>query len=375
MTRFIQSGIYQPIETFFSPTEEKKSAISFFEFIELLRNEEDFYVNQQNDTKTILSHLRKIFYDIYGWNTQLIRGAKDVSNRYEVTLVSDEQATYPHKLHALVNRSGSKMESNFIRRQVVVKPGDWMNSNVGTVPVIYSNDNQENVLPDGLYCDLGHVLAGMDASNYPAVVAPLPSKLMSLSFLVPHVSNNAFCATWIGDLSSTAGEFLFQYLRDKKPLSELEKQNIVDAFSPGTDMLGNIDSIVIPSLYELNTHDGQRISDILLKYYKNEGNSKSSVYKRYSIFCKLIGLKLSENKGFENKKKWLRKYKKQLRNTTAFYVFTRSKKIRSYLLAFLVWVRYYDKRLCLDEILIAFLEALQNGIQNQIQTNTKSKDE
>ena len=57
------------------------------------------------------------------------------------------------------------MESNFIRRQVVVKPGDWMNSNVGTVPVIYSNDNQENVLPDGLYCDLGHVLAGMDASN------------------------------------------------------------------------------------------------------------------------------------------------------------------------------------------------------------------
>lgn len=356
----------QPIETTFEASADKTTALDLSQFLTLLRSEEDYYRDQVHDTKTILSHLRKIFYDIYGWNKQLIRGAAHISNRYQVTLVADEKATYPNKLYALVKRSGSDMQAAQVKREVLVRPNDWMNPNAGTVPTIYANDNQESILPDGLYCDLGHVLAGMDATNYPEVVAPLPDQLMFLSFLVPHVHNNAFCATWLGDIASSSGEMLFQSLQLKRRLEPTELQALINAFAPGTDMLGNIDSIVIPSVCQLNTHKGERISDILESYYCEGGKYYVFMQKRYSIFCKQIGLLGWDGASFSNEKKWLRKYKRQLRCTTAFYAFTRSEKPRSYFTALKIWLRLYEKHLYLDDLLVAFLLALKENIKKEL---------
>ncbi len=357
--------LYQPINTHFEPSEVKKYAINLAKFLELLRQEEWYYKQQNHDTKEVLSHVRKIFYDLYGWNSQLIRGAAKVSNRYLVKLVPDAMAFYPEKRYALVERSGSNLEPSHLKREVLVRPGDWLNPQAGTVPEIYQNDNQEIILPDHLYCDMGHVLAGMDASNYPMPVAPLPKGLMWLRFLFPHVENNAFCATWLGDIASSAGECLFETIKNKKQLSSAEVQRLIDAFAPGTDMLGNIDSIVIPHVYQLNTRTGWLISDILKDYYSPEGKGYYFMQRRYSVFCGIIGLRGWNGVQFENEREWLVTYKKQLRNTTAFYVYTRMSKLKGLMLALKVWLHLCEPTLNLQAFLELFLEALKKNINTE----------
>lgn len=364
--------LYQPIITYFKPSSVKSYAIDLKKFLFLLREEERYYSAKCRDTKTVLSHVRKIFYDLYGWNTQLIRGAAKISNRYLVKLVPDEQAQYPHKRFALVKRHSKKMKPSHIKREVVVRQGDWLNPNWGTVPEIYANDNQEIILPDNTYCDLGHVLAGMDATNYPMPVAPLPNWLMWLRFFLPHVENNAFCATWLGDIASSAGEFLFEEKRLQRKLTIEEKQHIIDAFAPGTDMLGNIDSIVIPEVYRLNTHKGWLISDILEDYYSPDGKGNYYMQRRYSLFCEIIGLSGWDGAHFKNEKQWIKEYKKQLRSTTAFYLYTRMSGFSGFKLALKTWLRLSERQICLEELLIIFLEVLKKNIKTEpVQKNTK----
>lgn len=357
--------LYQPINTHFEPSTVKKYAISLEKFLELLRQEEIYYKQRKHDTKDVLSHVRKIFYDLFGWNSQLIRGAAKISNRYSVKLVPDKEATYPDKHFALINRAGKTFEPFHLKREVLVREGDWLNANTGTVPEIYQNDNQEVVLPDNLYCDLGHVLAGMDATNYPMPVAPLPDKLMWLRFLLPHVENNAFCATWLGDIASSAGECLFETIKQSSDLSEKEMQKLINAFAPGTDMLGNIDSIVIPHVYKLNTHNGWFVSDILNDYYSQQGKGYYFMQRRYSMFCQIIGLKGWNGECFENEHEWLADYKKQLRSTTAFYVYTRMPKIKGLMLALKVWLRLYERPLKLQQLLLLLLESLKENIKTE----------
>jgi len=357
--------LYQPINTHFEPSTVKRYAINLEKFLELLRQEEVYYKQHKHDTKDVLSHVRKIFYDLFGWNTQLIRGAAKISNRYLVKLVPDDRATFPDKHFALIKRTGKALEPSHIKREVLVREGDWLNSHAGTVPEIYQNDNQEVVLPGNLYCDLGHVLAGMDATNYLMPVAPLPNKLMWLRFMLPHVENNAFCATWLGDIASSAGECLFEYKKLRRELLEKEIQDLINAFAPGTDMLGNIDSIVIPHIYKLNTHSGWLISDILNDYYSQEGKGYYFMQRRYSMFCQIIGLKGWDGEHFENEREWIADFKKQLRSTTAFYVYTRMPKLKGLILALKVWLRLCERPLKLEQFLILLLESLKKNIKSE----------
>lgn len=360
--------LVQPVEENFVPTPQKKEAANLKKFLELLRNEEDFFLGKQHDTKKMVTRLRKIFYDIYGWNKELIRGAAEIQGRYAVQLVDDDNATYPEKSTGGVQRKKA-FEVEHKKRLVTVKPGDWMNPNAGSVPEIYANDNQEVILPNKLYCDLGHVLAGMDAFNYPEPVSPLPNWLMWLHRILPHVDNNMCCATWLGDISSSAGEFLFQKLKKHHTISEEEMQSLIDVFASGPDMLGNIDSFVISNVYNISTNKGLRVSEILSDYYYEGGMGNYFMQRRYSYFCSSVGLKGWNGENFSNEKRWLKYNKRELRTTTAFYIYTRFEKPASIWLAFKIWIGCYRKTLKLNLLLDIFLIALKKLIKQEPENN------
>lgn len=357
-------SLYQPIETHFTPTPEKPEAIDFNYFLQLLQQEENYFKGDQHNTKIMLTRLRKIFYDRYGWNKELIRGAAHIKGRYAVKLVPCNYQNYPVKSSGGVKR---KKDYNIERlcRKVTVKPGDWMNPDTGSVPEIYANDNQEVILPDNLYIDLGHVLAGMDAYNYPQPVSPLPGHLMCLYKLFPHVYNNMSCATWLGDIASVAGEFLFEKFKTGKDLSVEEMQKIIDVFASGPDMLGNIDSFVISSIYNTNTNFGMRITQILEDYYHPGGTGSYYRQRRYSAFCTLTGLQNWDGEKFDNEIAWKKHFVKELRTTTAFYIYTRFVKPKSLWLTFMAWIHQYDALIKVHQLIDILLTALKEGIKKE----------
>ncbi len=349
--------IYQPIKQKFKPTKDKETAITLDKFLELLKNEEDYFKGKQHQTKLMTTRLRKIFYDIYGWNSMLIRGAAETEGRYEVKLVPDHQPT--------PNKNGKGFTPSPMHREVIVKKGDWMNPNAGTTPEIYVDNNQQVILPDGLYCDMGHVIAGMDAYNYFAPVTPLPNWLMGLKRFFPLVDSNVDIVTWLGDIASSAGEFLYKRLEDKRPLTDPEMQKIIDNFAPGVDMLGDIDPYVICELYNTKANDGLRVTEIFKDYYSANGMGAYYRERRCYFFSLNVGLKGWDGNSFSNEEEWMKYYMKQLRNNDAFYIFSRCENFKGIMLALITWLRGY-KHTLRDEILLQiFLNAIKAEIINE----------
>jgi hypothetical protein len=359
--------LIQPIYVRFQPSESKPEAIGLSIFIKLLEQEERYWIGEGHDTKLLISHLRKIFYDIYGWNRELIRGSAKVANRYEVKIVPDKSTVYPQKSSAGHVHHSNDQGVDHRKREVLVKEGDWLNPNAGTVPEIYANNNQQVILPSQWYCDMGHVLAGMDAANFPAPVAPIPDKLMWLRKIlpIPSVDKNTDCSTWLGDISSSAGEFLFYKIKNRTAPNESEEQKLIDAGAPGADMLGNIDSIVIPMVYKLNANTGFSVSQIFRDYYYPGGYGHYFSLRRCQMFCKSVGLKNWNGTNFSNEKKWLRYQSRQLRTTTAFYISTRYSKPMAYIYAGLTWIGWYNRVIKVHQLLVIFLNALKGDIKNE----------
>jgi len=357
--------LYQPIEQTFKPTESKKTAITLDKFLQLLKNEEDYFKGEQHHTKIMITRLRKIFYDIYGWNSQLIRGAAKIEGRYEVKLIESQSAKQ--------RRNHKGFEAKHMYRVVVVKEGDWMNPDAGSVPEIYANNNQTVILPTELYCDLGHVIGGMDAYNHLAPVTPLPNALMLFKRFFPLVNSNMDIVTWLGDIASSAGEFLYKRLEEKRQLTDEEKQKIINSYAPGEDMLGNIDPYVICEVYDTKAEKGLRVTEIFKDYYSETGKGAYYRKRRYQLFCSLIGLKNWDGTKFSNEKKWMRYYLKQLRNNNAFYVFSRSENFIGVVLALITWMRGYKRALDDEQLLEIFLIALKKYINKEPELGSVSK--
>ena len=101
-----------------------------------------------------------------------------------------------------------------------------------------------------------------------------------------------------------------------------EEQNHINLDAPGSDMLGNIDGFVIGHCYNIKSASGKRVTDILSEYYNGSPGKKQPDKLRCQIFCKLIGLGEFDGQNFSNETEWIRLYKKQLRNATAFTTFS-----------------------------------------------------
>jgi hypothetical protein len=86
--------LVQPIVAYApEPGHKPEDVLTVQQLIDLLREEEDYWAGEQTNTKLMITRLRKIFYDEWGWNSELIRGATDIEQRYVVEIVDD--ATVP----------------------------------------------------------------------------------------------------------------------------------------------------------------------------------------------------------------------------------------------------------------------------------------
>jgi len=330
------------------------TALTIDQFMALLKSEEDYFVGQELCTKLQTSRLRKIFYDKYGWDTQLIRKAANIQGRYIVILVpaTKDNATRKCQRHTAKG-------PDFQKREVLVREGDWMNPNAGTTPEIYKDNHQQVIANEGYSIDMGHVLAGMDAMNNIEPVAPLPQKLMFLYKLVPHVTSNADAATWIGDLSSITGDMLFHFLQHKQWPNDEAVQAIINEDAPGADMLGNIDSLNVGQMFDISATNGQRVSNILDEYFDA---IKKAPRLRYTLFCKAVGITLSGNGTIINRSQWINRYKKQLKACTAFYIASRYSKPAAYWYALIIWLGFYKKKLAYRHILSLLLDAIEHKL-------------
>lgn len=343
------------------------------EFIDLLREEERYFKGEEHNTKLMITRLRKIFFDKYGWDKQLIRRAASIEGRYQVSLREDSDDSYLTEGLRIKTRHFDEKGVKHLHRVVTVKKGDWLNPDAGSVPEIYKNNHQEVILRNNWICDMGHVLAGMDALNYPAPVSPLPDALLFLKRLFPLVDNNADAATWLGDMSSISGEFLFEEKKTGNVLNEQQKQKLIDICSSAADNLGNIDSFVIGKTYPINSHNGMRVTDILTDYYLDNGLGSHERYmaERIKVNCYAMGLEKWNGDCFENENEWVSFYSKELRTTTAFYTFTRySKSLRRWFIALKTWMGINDRYLNLNLLLKLYIQALKSIITKyQLKTN------
>lgn len=359
----MQETIYQPIEETFVPTAAKKQAINLTKFIKLLTEEENYYPGEQHNTKLMITRLRKVFYDQWGWSTEVIRGAAKIKGRYKVTMVKAGEKQSHYKSWQK-NRRNKNYDFEGLVPVVVYKKDDKVYpEKAGQVPEIYANDNQEVILPSGWYCDIGHILTGVDAFNYPAPVTPLPKFVSWLYPIFPHVNSNVDFATWLGDVASVAGNYLFYQLQQKK--LDNPEQKAIDEYAPGSDMLGNIDAYVIAGIYNIKATVGARFTQILSDYYTDEGIGKYYREHRCSFFCNTMGLKNWDGEKFENEKQWLKYQVKQLRIATAFYIYGDLKNLTGLGLALKTWMRLLDKQLDLKRLMEIFLQSLKAEIKEE----------
>jgi hypothetical protein len=337
---------------------DTSDVITIQQFIALLREEEDYWAPDQHNTKLMISRLRKIFYDEWGWNSELIRGAKNAENRYTVNIL-ETPTEHTKQLRRFVANTYTPLH-----REVVYSEADkiYGDSRAGEVPFIYKNDKQELRLPIGFMNDIGHVLAGVDAYNHPQVVSPLPGFLMFMAKLFPHVDSNMDVATWLGDIASSSGDFLFDYLRNgRRALTPEQEQHYIDIDAPGSDMLGNIDAYIIAKHYDVGSGNGMRFTDILEDYYFSDNSVQK---KRCSIFCEVIGLKGWNGESFANEDEWLKYYIKHLRNNICFQVFSLAKKdLRTIVVLLRIWMGGFEKVLKKEPLLQIWLKALKENVK------------
>jgi hypothetical protein len=357
--------LVQPILTTSpEPGHELANVLTITEFIALLKEEEDYFPGEQHNTKLMITRLRKIFYDQWGWNSELIRGAANIVMRYQVTIVDDPTT------HAKPVKRYEDNEYQPKHRLVTYTDHDRVfgNTRVGKVPFIFMLDHQETVLPDGHYCDAAHVLAGLDAFNHEQVVTPMPKFLLFLKNLFPHVDSNADIVTWLGDIASSSGDFLFFYLlHDKKPLSADTEQHYINIDAPGSDMLGDVDPYVINRHFNVSSSNGRRITDILEEYYLDDTKGATLRSRRFATFCDTIGLKNWDGTKFANEEAWIGYYTKQLRDNITFQVFSLTEeKFKSVWLLLRIYFNGFKGVLKYDLLLRLFLKALKQLIQQEI---------
>src|SRR5437868_2144677 len=72
-----------------------EDVLTLSQFLDLLKPEEDYFEGEEENTKVMITRLRKIFYDKWGWDTMLIRNTAAIKGRYEVKIVDCESSTPP----------------------------------------------------------------------------------------------------------------------------------------------------------------------------------------------------------------------------------------------------------------------------------------
>lgn len=331
----------------------------------LLKEEEDYYPGEQQYTALMCTRLRKIYYDSPECSTYLIREARGVGARY---LLGTKPSAFP--LAPLApSLLGYKYDERF-NMQRTGQTGTYRADDrqhperAGQIPEICEANKRRFILPEGCYCDIGHLLLGLDACNHCAPVCPLPEGLMWMRCFFPSVDSNADYATWLGNMAHAASSFLMGSLQ-KQTINPLREPEDTETKVPLSDLLGYIDSYVIHQNYPTSAIHGKRLTEILCKYYSDGRRSRELRAHRCSIFCRNIGLKEWEGSRFAQEEKWISRYKKQLRNATAFYILGQLGTKKGAWIALKIWFRCYEKELDLELLLHTLLDVLKAEIKKE----------
>jgi hypothetical protein len=227
-------------------------------------------------TSLMITRLRKLFYNSAGWDAHLIPGAAGIAPGRSTTMQTDRRdpLDLPGPLNATIHREHLVVDGN---------------------PDIARN--QEVALEDGTFCDLGHVFAGLDASNHQQMVdGPGPI----------NVRNNVDAVTWVGDLASAVAEIQFAVENNSGPISTAAQQALVDEYASPQDMLGNIDAYAIRADFGISDTSGRKVSTILREFYLGAAGTRGgdSRLHRYTRFCGQVGLTWSGGT-FTNESTWV----------------------------------------------------------------------
>ena len=264
-------------------------------FLRVLRAEEDRLPERERlNTALMVTRLRKLFYGGRGWDEHLIPGAAKVP------------ALYPFKMADPVPREFELPGPNVV---------DFVDARAhldGAPPeLVHPTDLQDVRMPDGELVDVGHVLAGLDAINNPAVVAPLG---------LYEMASNVDAVTWAGDLGSVIAETLFQRAKLDRALSHAEVQAQIDLCAPPQDMLGNIDAYAVGAAHDVSPGAGRRVSDILLDYYGPPATAGSPRAARFGTFALAVGLGCLAGGEFAGEHAWLSRCEREIAHAAALYV-------------------------------------------------------
>jgi hypothetical protein len=276
-----------------------KKATDLSAFLDIVRAEEaKLPVEEQTNTKLMITRLRKLFYGNKGWDDYLIPGAKGVKPLY----------TFEEK------ETGRREWE--VPGPNVVEMVDKTPHLVGA-PAALENpgDIQEVRMPNGDFVDVGHVLAGLDAQNHPSNVAPM---------WMYDIASNMDAVTWAGDLGSILAEVLFQRAKLGRPLNDPEVQAQIDEMAPVQDMLGNVDAYAIGDAFDVGTAAGKKVSEILAEFYGGVGTASAkgttAHAKRFTTFAAKLGLVGFDGSNFSNEAAWLTKRELDVGKAGALYV-------------------------------------------------------
>lgn len=271
------------------------TAIALDAFLRVVRGEEDKLPRDERlDAKLMITRLRKLFYGGRGWDEYLIPGAAAVPALYRFSVADPIRREFETPGPNVVDFVVGRPQLDDAPPQLT-HPGEL----------------QDVRMPDGEVVDVGHVLAGLDAINHPAAVAPHGLFAMA---------HNIDAVTWAGDLGSVLGEILFARARLDRALTDAEVQAQIDLCAPPHDMLGNVDAYVIGAACDVGRDAGRPVSDILLDYYGAPATAGSARASRFTTFALEVGLGRLVGATFAAQAAWLERYERELGHAAALYV-------------------------------------------------------
>ena len=271
-------------------------------FLQVIEAEEARNATIANDTKLMITKLRKLFYGTRGWDAHLIPGAASVTPLYgvrETSTRSDLEVPYmPNGMWYLENRTELIDAPEALRHPEQI---------------------QEVRMPNGDFVDVGHVLAGLDAHNHPEQDVGMGNI---------SISTNEGAVTWIGDLGSVLAEAKIRAMRrGDVGMTEADYQAEIDRMAPSQDMLGNVDAYVIGRHYAIASRSGDRVSQILRGYYG--GANPVRELQRFQTFAGAIGLTGWDGSHFADESAWIEDHVDDVNDAAAMYLYIQTE-VRAY---------------------------------------------
>ena len=262
--------------------------------------EAKFPVGEQTNTSLMITRLRKIFYGSQAWDDYLITGVRNIQSPYGAPRERERS-------RETVDPPGPFNSFDMVDRETY--PVDAH----GNRPEIYNN--QEVALQTGshagMYCDIGHVFAGLDAFNHRDVVDASSFATISI--------DNVEGVTWVGDLGSVLAEAQIRGINANRNLTDSELQAVIVQYAPAQDMLGNIDAYAIADAYNIGASAGLKVSQILRRFYLGQGGDNHQ-NRRYTVFCNGIGLAGWNGTRFTNEEDRVDHYTDAVNDSAAMYI-------------------------------------------------------